>query len=107
MAPVLYKRQKQVLDYVTQYIQQNGVAPTLRQIADAMGLSSIATVHEHLETLKGLGLIDRNKGHSRSIELNTSEVDYVSENVVTVPILGFIAAGQPIEPHTDPSASMA
>ncbi len=106
MAPVLYKRQKQVLDYVTQYIQQNGVAPTLRQIADAMGLSSIATVHEHLETLKGLGLIDRNKGHSRSIELNTSEVDYVSENVVTVPILGFIAAGQPIEAHTDPSASM-
>ena len=106
MAPVLYKRQKQVLDYVTQYIQQNGVAPTLRQIANAMGLSSLATVHEHLETLRSLGLIERNKGYKRSIELNTQKVDYVSDRVVTAPVLGFIAAGQPIEAHTDPNASI-
>lgn len=106
MAPVLYKRQKQVLDFVTQYIQHTGVAPTLRQIADAMGLSSIATVHEHLETLRNLGLIERNKNHPRSIELNTKEVDYISDKVVTAPILGFIAAGQPIEAHTDPHAKI-
>lgn len=106
MAPVLYKRQKQVLEYITQYIQQNGVAPTLRQIADAMGLSSIATVHEHLQGLQALGLIDRNKGSKRSIELNTKEVDFVSEKAITVPIMGYIAAGQPIEAYTDPSATL-
>lgn len=106
MVPVLYKRQKQVLDYISQYIQANGVAPTLRQIADALGLSSIATVHEHLETLKELGLIERNKGHRRSIELSTKRVDYLSEKSVSVPILGYIAAGMPIEAFTDPNATM-
>jgi repressor LexA len=106
MAPVLYRKRKQVYDFVTQYIQQNGVAPTLRQIANALGLSSVATVHEHLESLKDMGLIKRSKHHRRSIDINIETVGVGNQKAVTVPILGFIAAGKPLEPHTDPNAQM-
>ena len=53
MSPVtLYKKQKQILEFISQYIQVNGYSPTLQEIADAMGLSSLATVHEHLQALE-------------------------------------------------------
>lgn len=105
MAIVIYKKQKQILDYISQYIQATGAAPTLRQIADAMGVSSLATVHEHLQTLAAKGLITKENGKVRSIDVNIP-VDF-SSGGVEVPILGFIAAGEPIEAYTDPSATMA
>lgn len=106
MAPIIYKRQGQILDYIRQHIQSNGSAPTLKQIADAIGVSSLATVHEHLQTLENKGLIKRKIGKSRSIELVNDDVSFSGEGV-EVPILGFIAAGAPIEPYTDPSASLS
>lgn len=106
MAPVIYKRQKQILSFLEQYIQANASAPTLRQIAQAINVSSLATVHEHLETLEDKGLIKRKPGKTRSIELLQPSVDISADKAVEVPILGFIAAGQPIEPYTDPHASM-
>lgn len=105
MAPIIYKRQGQILDYIKQHIQQTGSAPTLRQIAQALGVSSLATVHEHLETLENKNLIKRKKGKNRSIELVDANVNF-SENI-DVPILGFIAAGAPIEPYTDPNAAIS
>lgn len=105
MAIIIYKRQKQILDYITQYIQTTGGAPTLRQIADAIGVSSLATVHEHLQALVAKGLISKKTGKARAIEVHMP-VDF-SSGGVEVPILGFIAAGAPIEPYTDPAASMA
>lgn len=105
MAVVLYHRQKQILDYIKQFIQANGSAPTLRQIADAIGVSSLATVHEHLASLVDKGLITKKAGKIRSIEPQVP-MDF-SANGVEVPILGFIAAGTPIEPYTDPNATMA
>lgn len=93
-----------MLDYIVQFIQMNGTAPTLRQIADAMGVSSLATVHEHLESLQEKGLIKKRKNKVRSIELNTREVDYLSERTIEVPVMGYIAAGAPIEPMRDPNA---
>jgi repressor LexA len=104
MAPIIYKRQKQILEFINQFIQMNGHAPTLRQIADAMGVSSLATVHEHLETLSKKGLIRRKSGGKRTLELTFKEMDFTSEKSASVPILGFIAAGAPIEPYTDPNA---
>jgi repressor LexA len=106
MAPVVYKRQGQILDFIRQYIQSNGSAPTLRQIADAIGVSSLATIHEHLEALEQKNLIKRKKGKNRSIELVNDDVDF-SEKGLDVPILGYIAAGSPIEPITDPNASVS
>src|SRR3990167_11422159 len=97
MALVVYRRQYQILDFIRQYIQTNGAAPTLRAIADAIGVSSLATVHEHLQALEEKGLSKRKQGKVRAIELKESEVNYVHEGF-DAPILGFIAAGAPIEP---------
>ena len=106
MAPVIYKRQGQILDYIKQYIQSNGSAPTLRLIADAIGVSSLATIHEHLATLERKGLIKRKIGKTRAIEITKAAPGSDVEGM-EVPIFGFIAAGAPIEPYTDPNASLS
>lgn len=94
------------MEFISQHIQANGYAPTLRQIADCIGVSSLATVHEHLETLEEKGLIKRKPGKNRSIELINTHIDFTTERELDVPVLGFIAAGVPIEPHTDPNATI-
>jgi repressor LexA len=104
MAPIVYKRQKQILDFIKQHIQVEGFAPTLKQIAEAMGVSSLATVHEHLTTLEAKGLIRRRKGRTRAIFLVQKEM--ATSEPLSVPILGFIAAGAPIDPYTDPHATL-
>jgi repressor LexA len=105
MPVILYKRQKQILDFIRQYIQKNGFSPTLTDIARALGVSSLATVHEHLTTMVKKGLIKRYKGSVRGIEIINQEIS-LSKNEVELPVLGLIAAGQPIEPFTDPNASL-
>ncbi len=105
MALIIYKRQKQILSFLKQFIQVNGTAPTLKQIAEAIGVSSLATVHEHLQTLEEKGLIKRKSGKMRAIEVENADVNFNSDGF-EAPILGFIAAGAPIEPYTDPNATM-
>lgn len=107
MAPVIYKRQRQILEFIQQFVQAHGYAPTLKQIAEAMNLSSLATVHEHLTTLEAKGLLKRKPGRTRSIQLVESDVDFLNEHTIQVPILGFIRAGAPVEPYTDPNASIS
>ena len=106
MPVVLYRRQKQIVDFISQYIQANGHSPTLQEIADAMGLSSLATVHEHIATLVRKGVLKKYEGSVRGLEIVDSRYDS-SEAGVNLPILGFIAAGKPIEPYTDPNASFS
>jgi repressor LexA len=106
MAPIIYKRQQQILDFIKQYIQATGSAPTLRQIADSIGVSSLATVHEHLTALEDKKLIKRKSGKTRAIDLVNNDVAFSAEGI-EVPILGFIAAGAPIEPMRDPNATMS
>jgi repressor LexA len=106
MPLIIYKRQKQILGFIKQYIQSNGTAPTLKQIAEAIGVSSLATVHEHLQALEAKGLITRKSGKMRSIDLAKSNINLDQPEGFDAPILGFIAAGSPIEPYTDPNATM-
>jgi len=106
MPVVLYRRQKQIVDFISQYIQANGHSPTLQEIADAMGLSSLATVHEHIATLVRKGVLKKYEGSVRGLEIVDSRYDS-SKAGVNLPILGFIAAGKPIEPYTDPNASFS
>jgi repressor LexA len=106
MPIIIYKRQKQILGFIKQYIQSNGTAPTLKQIAESIGVSSLATVHEHLQALEAKGLIIRKSGKMRSIDLAQSDVNLGAPEGFDAPILGFIAAGAPIEPYTDPNATM-
>lgn len=105
--PILYKRQQQILSFIRQYVESTGRAPTLREIADASGLSSLATVHEHLTALEEKGVIKRKHAKYRSLELVNDTIDFQANKNITVPILGFIAAGAPIEPNTDPAAEIA
>ncbi len=106
MPIIIYKRQKQILGFIKQYIQSNGTAPTLKQIAESIGVSSLATVHEHLQALEAKGLITRKSGKMRSIDLAPGDINLGQPEGFDAPILGFIAAGAPIEPYTDPNATM-
>lgn len=105
MPITLYKRQKQILDFIGQYIQKFGTSPTLQEIADSLGVSSLATVHEHLQTLTKKGVIRRFEGAVRGIELIDSKIGVAIEGI-ELPILGYIAAGSPIQPMTDPNAAL-
>lgn len=105
MPITLYKRQKQIIDFIGQYIQKFGTSPTLQEIADALGVSSLATVHEHLQSLVKKGVIRRFEGAVRGLELLDKEMGHAIDGV-ELPILGFIAAGAPIQPMTDPNATL-
>lgn len=105
MPVTLYKRQRQILDFITQYIQKNGYSPTLTEIAESLGVSSLATVHEHLAAMEKKEVIKRYDGAVRGIELADKKLGQLIKGV-ELPIMGFIAAGQPIEPYTDPHASI-
>ena len=105
MPITLYKRQKQILDFIRQYIDKYGYSPTLGEIAEAMGVHSLATVHEHLQTLTAKGVIKRFDGAVRGIEIVDNKISSVLQGI-ELPILGYIAAGQPIQTYTDPDATI-
>jgi repressor LexA len=90
----LTRRQREMLDSIDAFIDENGYSPTLEEIGAALGLSSPATVHKHLQNLEAKGLIRRNWNHSRSIEL-TPSAKKTAANML--PLLGAVAAGSPIE----------
>ena len=98
MAVYLYQKQSEIYDFIKQYIQKVGSAPTLKQIAEAMGLKSLATVSEHLDALERKGLIERIFGEARGIRI-LAESDAFKDpmDVIEVPVVGYIAAGKPIE----------
>ena len=93
----LTKRQREILDYLNDFIQQHGYAPSLEEIGRRFGLSSLATVHKHLTNLQEKGFIKRSWNRSRSVELIPARVGTRS---VEVPLLGYVAAGSPIEAIT-------
>ena len=90
----LTKRQREILDFLNEFIQQNGYAPSLEEIGRRFGLSSLATVHKHLTNLQDKGFIKRAWNRSRSVELVPTRV---GARAVDLPLLGNVAAGEPIE----------
>lgn len=103
MAITLYKRQRQIYDFISQYIQKNGFSPTLKEMAEAIGVSSLATVHEHLQALEKKGVIKKTDGQTRSIELVDRTFVTAGESV-DLPILGLISIGTPLEQPADKNA---
>lgn len=104
MPVTLYRRQKQILGFIKQYIEKYGYSPTLGEIADSIGVSSLATVHEHLQALVTKGLIKKFEGAIRGIEVLDQKISQTLKGI-ELPILGYIAAGQPIMTYTDPNAT--
>lgn len=93
----LTKRQREILDYLQEFIQQHGYAPSLEEIGRRFGLSSLATVHKHLTNLEEKGFIRRLWNRSRSVELLSAPT---GQRAVELPMLGYVAAGVPIEAVT-------
>lgn len=89
----LTKRQRQILDYVDRFVDDNGYSPSFEEIAESFGYSSLATVHEHLSNLEQKGYLRKNYNRSRSLEV----VRAGSGLAVELPLLGSVAAGLPIE----------
>jgi repressor LexA len=90
----LTKRQREILDFLNEFIQQHGYAPSLEEVGRRFGLSSLATVHKHLTNLQEKGFIKRAWNRSRSVELVQTKL---GGRAVELPLLGFVAAGAPIE----------
>src|SRR3954451_19202521 len=90
----LTKRQREILDYLNDFIQNHGYAPSLEEIGRRFNLSSLATVHKHLSNLQEKGFIRRAWNRSRSVELVPTRS---AGRALELPLLGFVAAGVPIE----------
>src|ERR671935_198176 len=90
----LTKRQREILDYLNEFIQQHGYAPSLEEIGKKFGLSSLATVHKHLTNLQDKGFIKRAWNRSRSVEMVPTRA---GGRAIELPLLGYVAAGLPIE----------
>jgi repressor LexA len=91
----LTKRQKQMVTFLEQYIDEHGYAPTLSEVGQYFGLSSLATVHKHLRNLEQKGFIRRTHNHSRALEI-AGKGDQRA-GVRELSLLGQVAAGAPIE----------
>ena len=100
----LTKRQEDALNYIKSYIVSHGYPPTVREIATAIGVSSPATVQAHLDCLANKGYIKKGNNKNRTIELMVDN-EYIvkNEDVVEVPLLGKITAGNPIEAIENPN----
>ena len=95
----LTRRQKEILDFVTRFIEDNGYSPTLHEIGAAFGLSSVATVHKHVSNLVQKGYMRRGWNQNRSLELSPRQG---SASALELPLLGRVAAGVPIEAIESP-----
>ncbi len=94
----LTKRQKEILDHIGSFIEEQGYAPSFEEIAEHFGYSSLATVHEHLSNLERKGYIRKSYNESRSIELVPPDS---GTPAIPLPLLGTVAAGLPIEAIQD------
>jgi repressor LexA len=89
------KRQKEVLDFLTGFVERNGYSPSFEEIARGLNLKSLATVHKHVTNLQKKGMLDRAHNRSRSIDVLPPRLR--GRSTESLPLLGRIAAGQPVE----------
>lgn len=90
------KKQSEILEYIKSQILNKGYPPSVRDICEAVDLKSTSSVHSHLETLEKNGYIRRDPTKPRAIEIIDDNFNLVRREVVNVPIVGKVAAGEPI-----------
>lgn len=89
-------KQKEILEYIKQEILSRGYPPAVREICEAVNLKSTSSVHAHLETLEKNGYIRRDPSKPRAIEIVDDTFNLTRRELVNVPLIGTVAAGQPI-----------
>ena len=92
----LTRRQKQILDFIRGFEREHGIPPSYREIGKGMGLSSPATVFEHIQALQQKGRLKRGYNEIRSLELSPT-LSHLDGGIVELPLVGLITAGEPIE----------
>ena len=109
----LTKRQKQVLDFLAEFIAENHYSPSFEEIAHNMNLSSVATVHKHLQVLQEKGYLERSFNRSRALEISPKYYDEMRANrqklysfhkgrdELTAPLVGTITAGAPLQQYPE------
>jgi repressor LexA len=103
----LTRRQKELMDFVSGFIQRNGYSPSYEEIATGLGLASLATVHKHIQALEAKQYLRRSYNHSRSLEVGErfrkeQTIAAPPANEPSVPLMGRIAAGTPVEAIANP-----
>src|ERR1700758_4118022 len=100
------KRQREVYDFIAEFVQRNQYSPSFEEIGEGLGLSSLATVHKHISNLENKGLLNRDYNRSRSIDLlppkGRLKIAMSVNSTLALPLMGRIAAGQPIEAVQNP-----
>lgn len=89
-------KQQEILDYIKDEILKRGYPPTVREICETVNLKSTSSVHSHLETLEKNGYIRRDPTKPRAIEICDDSFQMVRTEMVSIPVIGNVAAGQPI-----------
>lgn len=115
MPAVLYRKERELLNFIIQFQEQNGYSPTLAEMAKATGKKSPSTVHALIRTMVDKGYIQKVDGNLRTLKiLNKDALGKLMGTTsaaigptVSLPLMGYIAAGAPLEPYTDPEATFA
>ena len=108
MPGVLYKKERETLEFLVQFQNKHGYAPTLREIANATNHRSVSTIHVILRNLVDKGYLQKVDGNARVLRIKDQSIVTTFMGVspsVELPLMGYIAAGRPLEPHTDPNAT--
>ena len=108
MPGVLYRKEREVLEYLAQFQKQYGYSPTLSEISKAKGHKSNSTVHTIIRTLVEKGYVQKVEGNTRVLKIldEKAALGLMGQlPSIELPLMGFIAAGRPLEPHTDPNAT--
>lgn len=103
----LTRRQKEVMDFLSGFIEKHGYSPSYEEIATGLGLASLATVHKHVQALEAKQYLRRSYNHSRSLEIGEryfqeEKARRPNEIPAEIPLLGRIAAGAPVEAIANP-----
>lgn len=108
---VLYRRERDLLRFIIQYQEQHGYSPTLREIADALNKRAVSTIHASIRALVEKGYIQKDEGNTRTLRIMKKEIRQsigttkASGPSIALPLMGYIAAGEPLEPYSDPEAT--
>lgn len=108
MPGVLYRKERELLEFLAQFQKRYGYSPTLREMANATGHKSVSTIHAIVRSLVDKQYIQKVEGNSRVLRImddNLSSTFLGNTPSIELPLMGYIAAGRPLEPHIDPNAT--
>lgn len=108
MSGVLYRKERELLEYLAQFQSQYGYSPTLAELAKATGHRSKSTIHTLIRSLVEKGYVQKVEGNTRVLKIIENKVKLASmgnQPSIELPLMGFIAAGKPLEPHSDVNAT--